>query len=96
MISSAAYLEWEGDALWQLKGKPKVKTYPTTISCIFYNKDKRRRDNSNMLDSVQDVLVKAGILEDDNCWLLDVGGARSELDSLNPRVEVTLDNASAN
>ena len=91
MVSSKNHAEWEVSALWQLKGKPAIKTYPTTISCIFYNKDKRRRDNSNMLDSVQDVLVKAGILEDDNCWLLDVGGLHSELDKQNPRVEILFD-----
>jgi Holliday junction resolvase RusA-like endonuclease len=88
MVSNKLHRDWEIDALWQLKGKAVVTDYPATLTCIFYNGDKRKRDNSNMLDSVQDVLVKAGILEDDNCWLLDVGGLHSEYDKDNPRVEI--------
>ena len=91
MVSNKLHREWEQSALWQLKGKKPCTTYPTTISCVFYNVDNRKRDNSNMLDSVQDVLVKASILEGDHWQVLDIGGVHSEIDRCNPRAEVWIE-----
>ena len=43
------------------------------ISIMFYVKDNRRRDLDNMLTTIQDSLVRAGILEDDSWKQLRIG-----------------------
>jgi Holliday junction resolvase RusA-like endonuclease len=91
MVSNQQHRDWEVAALWQLKAQPAWPDYPATISCVFYNCDNRKRDNSNMLDSVQDVLVKAGVLVGDHWQVLDVGGLHSEIDRKKPRVEIWID-----
>lgn len=85
------YVKWERDALKQLLGTSPISEYPAVISCTFYVPDNRKRDNSNMLDSIQDMLVKAGILAGDHWQILDVGGLHSEIDRDNPRAEIYLD-----
>lgn len=39
------------------------------VIAILYYEDRRRRDSSNTFESIMDLLVDAGIIEDDN-WLL--------------------------
>ena len=60
------------------------------LSVMFYVKDNRRRDLDNMLTTIQDALVKAGILEDDSWKSLKIGEVDAELDKENPRAEITL------
>jgi Holliday junction resolvase RusA-like endonuclease len=60
------------------------------LSVVFYVKDNRRRDLDNMLTTIQDALVKAGIIEDDSWKSLKIGGVDAQLDKLNPRAEITL------
>jgi Holliday junction resolvase RusA-like endonuclease len=90
IISSKGYNQWHTDALWQLKSVKEITEYPATISIVFYVKDNRRRDNSNMLQSIEDTLVDAGILKDDSWQCLNIGSVRSEIDAKNPRAEVVL------
>ena len=37
---------------------------------LFYVKDMRIRDNDNMLSSIQDAMVKAGLIKDDSYFVL--------------------------
>lgn len=60
------------------------------ISIMFYVKDNRRRDLDNMLTSIQDVLVRGGILEDDSWKMLKIGSIDARVDKENPRAEITL------
>lgn len=60
------------------------------ISIMFYVKDNRRRDLDNMLTTIQDSLVRAGILEDDSWKQLRIGLVDAELDKENPRAEITI------
>lgn len=62
------------------------------LSIMFYVKDNRRRDLDNMLTTVQDALVKAGILEDDSWKYLKIGYIDAQLDTVNPRAEIILEN----
>lgn len=57
---------------------------------MFFVKDNRRRDLDNMLTTVQDALVRAGILEDDSWKRLRVGMLDAEIDKNNPRAEITI------
>lgn len=60
------------------------------ISVMFYVKDNRRRDLDNMLTTIQDAIVKAGILEDDSWKFLKIGEVDAQLDKDNPRAEITI------
>lgn len=85
MLSSKRYLEWEESALWQLKGKKPIEKYPVGIALVFYFKDNRPHDLDNVAASVFDVLVKSGIVADDNykhlCPVtLDYGGVGEKVE----------------
>lgn len=60
------------------------------LSIMFYVKDNRRRDLDNMLTTIQDALVKAGILIDDSWKNLKIGAVDAKLDKDNPRAEITI------
>lgn len=86
---SKIYKAWEKEALIELalnyKGRADGKV---TIAYHFFVKDNRERDLDNMMASVNDCLVKAGLIEND-CWqLLSIGGANAEIDKKDPRAEI--------
>lgn len=60
------------------------------LSVMFYVKDNRRRDLDNMLTTIQDALVRGGILEDDSWKYLRIASVDADLDAVNPRAEITL------
>lgn len=83
---------WQDQASKQLKNYRGTAEGPLFIMMVFYNGDKRKRDMDNQASSVLDLLVKSGLIEDDNCFVitrlcLAFGGVDRE----NPRVEVTID-----
>lgn len=71
-----------------MKGSAEGKV---TIAYQFFVKDNRRRDLDNMIASVNDVLVKAGLLIDDDWQHLAIGGADAEIDKKSPRVELWIE-----
>ena len=92
LVSSRAHSIWHTDAMWQLKEQ---RTRPMEgkigIEMMFYFPDKRRADLTNKAESIMDLLVDAGIIEDDNANVcpevfLRFGGVDKE----RPRVEVSL------
>ena len=40
--------------------------YPINLKCLFYVPNRRRRDLTNLLNAIQDILVKYDVLADDN------------------------------
>jgi Holliday junction resolvase RusA-like endonuclease len=51
----------------------------------------RRVDLVNLIEALQDVLVKAGVLADDNSSIVvSTDGSRVALDRRNPRTEVEI------
>lgn len=94
MIPSAAHEAWHGPALWDVK-----RQWPSHLTLhnvevaelIFYHGDKRANDLSNKAESVMDLLVDAGVIADDNWFVvprlvLIFGG----VDKQNPRVVIHL------
>lgn len=92
MVANKQHRAWEEDALWQLKKYKPLVNYPASMTCIFTMKDNRHRDLDNCLTSVQDVLMKAGILKADD-WqslrpiTIDCAG----VDKTDPKVEIWFD-----
>jgi Holliday junction resolvase RusA-like endonuclease len=68
-IRSSKYDEWAAEAGWELtRQRPSKVTGPVMLTFDFQsNRDKRKRDITNLLKAPEDLLVKFGIIEaDDN------------------------------
>lgn len=91
---SKRYTEWHKSASEQLgrvEGSPGIGIIAKkTINYMFYVQDARRRDVSNMIESINDLLVDIGILEDDDWKHVRIGYADAEIDRNNPRCELTI------
>jgi len=95
LVSSKNYLQWEEDQLWLLKSYNNLEALKTennlSISCTFYRWDKRKFDLSNSFESVADLLVKAGIISDDNMEILSSIELKwGWYDKENPRVTIKI------
>ena len=66
-------------------------TQPSEVVCLFYMPTKRRVDLTNLLEAIDDVLVKYGVLKDDNSEIITShDGSRVLYDKDNPRTEVVI------
>lgn len=91
MIPSEAHEAWHRDAIGQLLKNSHlyVKYNGEVIELRFFPQGKHKGDLTNKAESVMDLLVDAGWLEDDNWFVasrinLRFGG----VDKDNPRVEI--------
>ncbi|HEB61967.1 MAG TPA: RusA family crossover junction endodeoxyribonuclease, partial [Bacteroidetes bacterium] len=93
VVYTAQYNAWKNDALKQLLGsKNKLKiNFPVILNCQFYCKTRHRKDLSAFYEGIQDVLVEANVLEDDNSNII-VGhdGSRIHYDKEQPRIEIKI------
>lgn len=65
--------------------------FPVNLKCVFYLNRRFKSDLAGYLQAVQDVLVEAGILADDNRNIVaSVDGSKVLYDKKNPRTEVTI------
>jgi Holliday junction resolvase RusA-like endonuclease len=88
IVPSKQYKEYEKKALWYI---PKQETFsvPVNVKCVFYMPTKRKCDLTNLLEAINDIMVKSGLLEDDNYSVVQsVDGSRILYDKENPRTEV--------
>lgn len=91
IMQSAKYKEYEQNAMWFIPKLEKPIDYPVTVKCLFYMPTRRVCDLTNMLESADDVMVKAGILKDDNYKIVEShDGSRVLYDKNNPRTEVII------
>jgi Holliday junction resolvase RusA-like endonuclease len=102
VVYSANYTAWRKDSLMQLGlnnngawtknfQKPDGIDYPINLKCHFYVKDNIRRDMSALYEGIQDVLVEAKVLKDDNFKIIaGHDGSRVFVDKENPRIELWL------
>ena len=91
-VSNPIVKRWQGAVAKELSLLSfETMLEPVTITYKFYVQDNRRRDIDNMIASVNDALVKAGVLQDDTWQMLSIGSAEAEIDKDNPRAEVWID-----
>ena len=91
ILPSEKYKEYEGAALWFVPKRGIPIDFPVNIKCIFYMPNNRPCDLTNHLESIDDVMVKAGLLKDDNYKILaSHDGSRVLVDKNNPRTEVEI------
>ena len=87
---SKQYKQYEKDAMWFIP-KNEYIDYPVNIKCLFYMPTRRRCDLTNLLEAIDDVMVKAGLLKDDDYTIIvSHDGSRVLYDKENPRTEVEI------
>lgn len=88
-IPSKAYAEYEAAAGWYLK--PLGIDYPVNIKALYYMPTKRRVDKTNLESALCDVLVKHGVIVDDNSRIVAAtDGSRVLYDKQHPRTEIEI------
>jgi Holliday junction resolvase RusA-like endonuclease len=91
IIPSKQYKQYEKEALLYIKRIPEPIDYPVNVECHFYMATRRRVDLNNLLECATDVLVKAGVLADDNSNIIvSHDGSRVHYDKANARTEILI------
>lgn len=90
IAQSKQYREYEAKALRFLRPKPKVPIEKSVeVKCLFYMPTRRKVDLPNLIAAIDDILVKGGILKDDNSNIIvSHDGSRVLYDKNNPRTVV--------
>ena len=93
IMPSQNYMDYEAEAVWHCK-RARVQRpieEPVEVKCLFYMPTRRRVDLTNLLESIDDVLVRAGVLKDDHSGIIvSHDGSRVLYDKDNPRTEVSI------
>jgi len=88
---SAQYEAYEHSCLWQLRRKTWHLDGPLNVCCVYYMATRRKVDLCNLLEATCDILVKAGVITDDNSTVVaSHDGSRVRYDKEHPRVEITI------
>lgn len=91
VIQGEAYRQYEKDAGWFFKVPKEPISQPVNIKCIFYRDSSRRCDLTNLLEAIDDIMVKFKIVKDDNFKIIvSHDGSRVFVDRENPRTEITI------
>ena len=72
IMPSKQYQDYEAEAVWHCK-RARVQRpieEPVEVKCLFYMPTRRRVDLTNLLESIDDVLVRAGVLKDDHSGII--------------------------
>lgn len=93
IVQSQRYKDYEQDCLWQIPPQAKLQLdTPHNIKCVYYRATRHRVDLCNLLAATCDILVKAGVLADDNCTIAAThDGSHVVLGDKNPRVEIEIE-----
>lgn len=78
------------DAAWRIRPRPRVPIdYPINICYKFYMQTRRVVDQTNLMECLDDILIAAGVIKDDNSRIVQAhDGTRVLYDKDNPRVEI--------
>lgn len=92
---SVQYERYERDAMRTLVGLPNISIRePVNVKALFFMPTRRRVDLVNLLEAVDDVLVRRGVLLDDNSTIIvSHDGSRVMYDKLHPRTEIVIEEA---
>jgi Holliday junction resolvase RusA-like endonuclease len=92
MYKTKGYMAWYQGAVMQLR--PQIKTkgidYPVEISMFFVHGDNRRRDSDNGLTSILDLLVREGVIVDDNWTVVRRINVDNDYEKGNPHCIITI------
>ena len=89
---SAQYSQYEKNCAVFLK--PLGIDQPVNVAAKFYMPTKRRVDLTNLNEAMHDILVKYGVLADDNAKIIvSTDGSRVFCDKTSPRTEIVITTA---
>lgn len=97
LVQSARYKAYEKLAVTQLCAQMEgMEEYlpienPVEVVCKFYMQTRRLVDLTNLLECADDVMVRAGVLADDNSRIIvSHDGSRVMYDKEHPRTEIDI------
>nr|DAI30315.1 MAG TPA: Endodeoxyribonuclease RusA [Caudoviricetes sp.] len=92
VMPSKAYKDYEAAALSYLRPLPPEPIgYPVNVMCVFGMPNRRRTDLNNLLEAVTDILVKGGVLADDNYRIVaGHDGSRCKLAKVQPYTHIRI------
>lgn len=92
LIQGQAYRDYEKTAMWFIR-RPQIPIdIPVNVKATYYMATRRRVDLNNLHAALMDILVKSGVLYDDNYKIVaSTDGSKVEYDPENPRTEVEID-----
>lgn len=93
IVPSDNYKKYEKDCIRQITGVHRKKIdYPINLKVLYYMPTRHRVDLVNLLEATCDILVRANVLEDDNCNIIKShDGCQVLYDKKNPRAEIFID-----
>ena len=91
---SDAFVYYQNQSMYYLNLSKKPAepiAVPVEVRCLFYRDSRRRVDLTNLEEAIDDILVHAKILKDDDCKILvSHDGSRVILGSEEPRTEIEI------
>lgn len=94
LIPSKQYLQFEKDCqpyFKQVLNQIGQIDYPINLQAVFYVETKRKIDLPNLLNAVDDAMVKSELILDDNRDIIaSHDGSRVYHDKFNPRIEIEI------
>lgn len=91
IMPSKLYKDYEKEVSQFLIKLDEPINYAVNVKCIYYMPTLRRVDLTNLLECTDDVLVKYGVLEDDNYHIVEShDGSRVYYDKISPRTEIEI------
>ena len=91
IMPSKQYKQYEKDALQFIPKGWETIDQPVNVKCLFYMPTRRNVDLTNLLEAVDDIMVRAGLLKDDHSGIVaGHDGSRVLYDKENPRTEVEI------
>lgn len=92
VIPSKQYRQYEKDCLMLIGYHGEAINVPCNIKAVFYMPTRRRCDLVNLQEAILDILVRAGVIEDDNYRVVtSMNGSEVRYDKENPRTEIDIE-----
>lgn len=89
VLPSKPYQEYEKKCLEYMPLLKEPIDYPINLECHFYKGTHRKCDITNLLQAICDILVRYGVIVDDNYSIVaSVDGTFVSYDKENPRTEI--------
>ena len=89
---SKAFVDYQESCLWQIKRPHSPVSARVNVRCVYYMQTRRKVDLANLIEATCDILVKAGVLADDNSKIVAAhDGSRVDYDKNDPRVEIEIE-----
>lgn len=91
VVQNKLYKQYEKECLKAIEPPEKPIDEPINVQMRFFMPTKRRVDLVNLENACLDILVRAGVLQDDNHNIVySMDGSRVFYDKENPRTEVEI------